>query len=245
MKKSPKLIDKFQNQLTSYLSLADQDPHVNPVKLLAYEISREIENGSVSFEDLETVLLDLHELGIRARAKNLRQRSGLNALPEHHAALTKILHTQAALGFASFKKWAETPALGLVTTAHPTFMNSEAVENRILAYTMGARPKQNLAANAILRESPPSLKDEHRLSQVAIKNMHNAIDDLNRHILSEAQSLFPKDWQTITPDLVHVSTWVGYDLDGRTDISWVDTIRLKLTEKRVQLQPRLHQVRPL
>ena len=235
-KKSPKLIDKFQTQLTSYLSLADQDPHVNPVKLLAYEISREIENGSVNFDDLETVLLDLHELGVRARAKDLRHRSGLNALPEHHAALTKIIRAQAALGFASFKKWSETPALGLVTTAHPTFINSEAVESRILAYTMGDRPKRNLGASEILRETPPSLKDEHRLSQVAIKNMHNAIDDLNRHILSEAQSLFPQKWQTITPDLVHVSTWVGYDLDGRTDISWVDTICLKLTEKRVQLQ---------
>ena len=31
--------------------------------------------------------------------------------------------------------------------------------------------------------------------------------------------------------MLGVSTWVGYDLDGRSDISWADSFRLRLTEK--------------
>ena len=36
-----------------------------------------------------------------------------------------------------------------------------------------------------------------------------------------------------------LSSWVGYDTDGRTDIGWWDTLRLRLEMKRLQLA-RLH-----
>ena len=36
-----------------------------------------------------------------------------------------------------------------------------------------------------------------------------------------------------------LSSWVGYDTDGRTDIGWWDTLRLRLEMKRLQLT-RLH-----
>jgi phosphoenolpyruvate carboxylase len=35
---------------------------------------------------------------------------------------------------------------------------------------------------------------------------------------------------------VILSSWVGYDTDGRTDIGWWDTLRLRLIMKRLQLQ---------
>ena len=35
--------------------------------------------------------------------------------------------------------------------------------------------------------------------------------------------------------MVTVASWVGYDLDGRRDIQWSDTIRLKLGEKVAKL----------
>ena len=39
----------------------------------------------------------------------------------------------------------------------------------------------------------------------------------------------------LTPQMVTVASWVGYDLDGRRDIKWSDTIRLKLGEKVTKL----------
>ena len=47
------------------------------------------------------------------------------------------------------------------------------------------------------------------------------------------------------PRPVLLASWVGYDTDGRTDIGWWDTLRLRLTMKRLQLE-RLHgQLAPL
>ena len=35
--------------------------------------------------------------------------------------------------------------------------------------------------------------------------------------------------------MLGVSTWVGYDLDGRSDISWLDSFYLRLLEKKIAL----------
>ena len=36
--------------------------------------------------------------------------------------------------------------------------------------------------------------------------------------------------------MLGVSTWVGYDLDGRSDISWLDSFYLRLLEKKIALE---------
>ena len=36
--------------------------------------------------------------------------------------------------------------------------------------------------------------------------------------------------------LLSVSTWVGYDLDGRTDINWKTSFILRLKEKKLAIQ---------
>src|SRR4051794_11963369 len=38
------------------------------------------------------------------------------------------------------------------------------------------------------------------------------------------------------PRPIILASWVGYDTDGRTDIGWWDTLRLRLTMKRLQLE---------
>ena len=37
------------------------------------------------------------------------------------------------------------------------------------------------------------------------------------------------------PRPIILTSWVGYDTDGRTDIGWWDTLRLRLEMKRLQL----------
>ncbi len=53
--------------------------------------------------------------------------------------------------------------------------------------------------------------------------------------MAVAQKHFPDQWTALSPLLLHVYSWVGYDIDGRTDITWADAIRLRLTEKFSQL----------
>jgi hypothetical protein len=42
------LRERFLDLLEDHIALAEHDPQVNPVKLLAYDISRELEDGEIS-----------------------------------------------------------------------------------------------------------------------------------------------------------------------------------------------------
>ena len=63
--------------------------------------------------------------------------------------------------------------------------------------------------------------------------MHKVVDIANEMIFAQASKSFPKQWTQLTPQLVTVASWVGYDLDGRRDIQWSDTIRIKLERKPI------------
>ena len=41
-----------------------------------------------------------------------------------------------------------------------------------------------------------------------------------------------KNWKNKLPALLGISTWVGYDLDGRSDINWRTSFILRLKEIR-------------
>ncbi len=73
-------------------------------------------------------------------------------------------------------------------------------------------------------------------TQHAISNIQRALSGINQQILAVAAKAFPDDWVSLTPNLISLYSWVGYDIDGRTDISWGDAIRLRLSEKSSQLE---------
>ncbi|HVY15896.1 MAG TPA: phosphoenolpyruvate carboxylase, partial [Rhodopila sp.] len=61
----------------------------------------------------------------------------------------------------------------------------------------------------------------------------------NAALISVARTAWPDRWTDLAPRPVVLSTWVGYDTDGRTDIGWWDTLKLRLEMKHRQLA-RLH-----
>ena len=46
---------------------------------------------------------------------------------------------------------------------------------------------------------------------------------------------WPDRWKTLRPVPFRFATWVGYDMDGRTDISWATCLRYRLIEKAERL----------
>ena len=81
-----------------------------------------------------------------------------------------------------------------------------------------------------------TLRYEHGEARKVIHQAQEAIRALNEKILCEAERRFPDQWTSINPNPVSLATWVGYDLDGRTDIHWGETIRIRLEEKASQLR---------
>jgi len=92
------------------------------------------------------------------------------------------------------------------------------------------------------RPRRPSLEEEFEQAAAAIRRGRDALDGLTAALLREAAAIWPDRWTTLTPKPVVLATWVGYDTDGRTDIGWWDTMRLRLQMKRMGLQRLLDQV---
>ena len=225
----------LRRQLMNYLPMRAHDPHANAAKLLAYRLSDELAGNALNLDNLETILTDLCTAAARDRGQKLAARAGLPELQNWQRKFKKIIAQQAKTGFAAYRKWAESEAVGLVATAHPTFAMTDAMRDHVLAAAIGAPKRKKLSAAAIIRQEPPRLRDEHADAQACIATMHEVIDRANAMILAQAAKSFPRQWHQLTPQLVTVASWVGYDLDGRRDIQWSDTIRLKIDEKVAKL----------
>src|SRR5690606_5560655 len=72
---------------------------------------------------------------------------------------------------------------------------------------------------------------EHRRDQAAIRNLRDALEELLNDFVDVAADRFGDRAYTLRPKLATIASWVGYDLDGRTDITWLDSFSLKLEEK--------------
>ena len=116
-------------------------------------------------------------------------------------------------------------------TAHPTFALPPEVAQALAAAACG-RPAPGFASH---RPAKVTLEDEFAQATAAIVNGRDALDRLNAALLSVARDAWPDRWTELMPRPVILSSWVGYDTDGRTDIGWWDTLRLRLRMKRLQL----------
>ncbi len=182
----------------------------------------------------------MSDQGAISRARRLRKRSGLDDLANTQKQLLDIAKTKADEGFDTFKAWMETPGQGLVLTAHPTFSLSRDIRKTLgeVAIRDGDDIKdlqEELKAFPYLPKRAPTLQEEHADTQLALTHIQAALFSTYGDVLDIAKSAFPDQWTDLTPNLLHVYSWVGYDVDGRTDITWGDAFRIRLQEKRDQL----------
>lgn len=215
------------------------DPQSNPVKRLAYDISRDVEERRIAFKNIEALVKNFSDEAAIERARRLRSRSGVDDLEAIKDAVKSIATSKANEGWDSFRAWAERPAIGVVLTAHPTFSLSRdirAVLGEIASSDdVPQTAVEDLKTHPYLPKRAPTLIEEHEDTQAALTRIQDAIDSLNTQILSVAEDHFQEHWTTLTPHIVDAYSWVGYDIDGRTDISWGDALRLRLSEKRDQI----------
>ena len=231
---------KLETLLAEHKRAVASDPQANPVKLLAYDISKAVEERSVAFRDIEALVKTLSDRGAIDRANRLRARAGVDRFEQLSGDIADAATVQAAKGFESFKRWAETPGQGIVLTAHPTFSLSRDIRNTLgaIASSDAGEVKaltKTLQTHPYLPKRAPTLIEEHEDSQATLARIQTALSKLNAVVLDVAAKHFPKDWTNVTPHLADAYSWVGYDIDGRTDISWGDALRLRLSEKRDQL----------
>jgi phosphoenolpyruvate carboxylase len=217
---------------------AEEDPFGNPVLLVSLAITRRLDNGSLTEPDIAGLIRHLRDAAFHDRAVRITSYVGgidktvndgiLATLAQH---LLRPDPNDSPVRWAEYRALTERTRFAAVFTAHPTFSVPLPV-NQALAEAASGRPTADFESH---RPPPITLRSEFDQSATAIANGRDAIDRFNAALISVARGAWPDRWTELTPSPVILSTWVGYDTDGRTDIGWWDTLRLRLEMKRLQL----------
>lgn len=223
------------DRLARYEEEAAGDPLMNSVRRLAYDLFRLISAEAVDIERLAATAKHFSDEGLKERAVAFAEAHRLAAPAPLDALVAEALAPYGNASFEEARKALEETRAGAVFTAHPTFAMSRALRAALAAIAEGANPA---AIDNIAHAPDPAitLADEHADAQEAIARAQEAFRAINREILLWARARFPDRWPEIVPAPLSLATWVGYDLDGRTDIHWSQTFRLRLEEKAAQLR---------
>jgi len=220
----------------------DVHPQTNSVFDFASAQFTKLEMGDLDVSVLEAAVDHVHATLSHERADVFRNQ---HFVPEGELIWSSVddaIKSLSALGWVSFKTAVETSRGGIVFTAHPTFSRSQKMRSAFAAYVESADQETNAELSSSVKEDGRdwsdsiSLLGEHEEIQQAIKALQIAMRKFARRIADQARAKFPKKWQDLKPVLPTVASWVGYDLDGRTDINWWQSVALRLSEKATQLQ---------
>ena len=209
-----------------------ETPLFNPVFQLSLELSRRIESGDLPLSEVSNLVAELECEGLLARAARLEQLVAPLDVAENRARIAALAD---APDFAAFAAKVRQPLLHVVFTAHPTFLltrrQSEAVAGAATCGTIDA----GTACVAPHARDAITLDSEHADAMAAMARAQIARDTINRQLLSEARRKWPSEWRGLDPRPLRFASWVGYDMDGRTDISWATSLRYRLAEKAERL----------
>jgi phosphoenolpyruvate carboxylase len=206
-----------------------ETPLFNPVFQLSLDLSRELEGGTLDLTGFDSIIGALECDGLKSRAQHLQRLVG--PMDGNIAALTQ----DEAPDFDTFRVRWERPQLHTVFTAHPTFLLTEAQGAAVAEAASANGPVDEAACSAPGARTSVSLEDEHRAVMAALTRAGAARDVIVARLFDEAKRRWPDEWRAFRPMPFRFATWVGYDMDGRTDIGWHTSIAFRLSEKAERL----------
>jgi len=230
-----------KSALSLYAKQIETDPQANSVFAYANELFRNIERGSLTIDALDTIVQDVFMTLVDQRADQFRTQHAIGADHTWSAPRAR-LETLAQRGWEPYRDMVETAKGGIVFTGHPTFALSQAARAQFAEHVLAPSQTTRDALNTALAEDNQvwadsiTLSHEHGEAQAAIKNAQSALRAYAELIVDVARAAFPDQWTALKPELPTIASWIGYDLDGRTDIHWSQSFAFRLTEKATQLQ---------
>jgi len=228
---------------------AEEDPFGNPVLAVALAINRLIDDGELTQPRIAALIRHLRDQAFVDRARRLAAYVGGVDAETAKAAFAAIA-TRAVkpdpddspVPLKIFRGAVERTRFSAVFTAHPTFALPAPVFAALAEAASGRPPEACFVSH---RPSRPTLIEEFEAARIAIEHGRDALDLFTRALLTAARTCWPDRWSVIEPRPITLASWVGYDTDGRTDIGWWDTLRLRLTMKQLQLSRVRAQIAPL
>lgn len=229
--------EKLTERLKELHKLTAQTPLFNPVFQLGLDLSRELESGKTDLKQIRNIVKELECEALQIRAQHLHSLIAPTGENENLVSFRELVEKSAKQNkgdFEGFNKVWSRPFLNAVFTAHPTFLlNRDESERVAEAATIGKFDESICAVNS--NPDVITLDYEHEDVESAITNAIGARDKLSLIIFEIAQKYFPNSWQSLSPSPFAFASWVGYDMDGRTDISWHVSIKYRILEKSVRI----------
>lgn len=218
---------------------ADEDPFGNPVLAVALAIMRRIDSGRLDTASLWALVRHLRDVAFADRARRLAGYVGGTDPEANRAALEHVAEVvlrpdpaDSPVRWSEFCEAVQRIRYAAVFTAHPTFALPPEVAETLAGMAYGG-PAREFASH---RPQGITLEGEFAQATAAISRGRDALDAFNAALLRAARSSWPDRWTELVPRPLVLSSWVGYDTDGRTDITWLDMVRLRLRMKKLQLE---------
>lgn len=219
------------DRLTGHKAAALSDPLASGVRMLTIDLLDRLVRGDIDCERLLAVAKEVSDDALKARAGRLGSKAPFGAWSDEVA---QALDAREGASFSEIAADLARTRAGVVFTAHPTFAMSSALRD-ILGRLASGEKADDLKYVSHAPDTSISLLDEHEDAQGAIARAQDALRALHGACFDWLRARFPNQWWRAEPSLISLATWVGYDLDGRTDIHWGQSIRLRLEEKALQL----------
>ncbi|HEX6145108.1 MAG TPA: phosphoenolpyruvate carboxylase [Geminicoccaceae bacterium] len=246
------LIEGLAGELAGLRAASEEDPFSSPIQLLALRLRRRLDLGELTLGAVEALVQRLTVRSFVRRSERLsawlgavRPEANLERLRALIGQLARDPDTGQPVAFERFREVVEREHFGVVFTAHPTFSLARELQEILIGLALepeaaGAPRAAELTARAEALEHKPDqpldLAEEHAQSLHAIQNLLRVIRRLYGLVFDVAAELWPERWMELEPRLVTVASWVGYDLDGRSDIPWTLTFEKRLKVQVLQLR---------
>lgn len=260
--KALKLLDELTKQLTEFDNKASSNHLQSTTRNLALHISSLVQDGHTDLAGISELTQLLTVKAFLYRAQKLHDYIGESSGDKNEDLLIALFesktrdHDGNRVAFETFKKTVERDAFGIVITAHPTFSISKELTHilaelvvrgneNVIGTKQGTEFLSKKSSNELISDvaktphgtsNQITLEDEMDFALMAIKNIRQALRRVYRILFSVSQKAYPNDWQRLTPKLLTVATWVGYDLDGRADIGWSTTFKQRMIVEKIALE---------
>jgi len=232
---------RLRDELKSLRAQIPDQPSLNPIAHVAFNLSRRLESGEIGFNDLKSLSTRLMDSACVHRALLLKEQVGLIDDAVTDAEFSAFITERATrggegeAGFKAFKDRFARPRNGIVFTAHPTFGLSEALSNKMAEIATSGTAEGHTIGLPHRPDAKLTLEYEHARAEHAIHNLRGAYFDILCDHFGAATKVFGEPALKTRPQLVTFASWVGYDLDGRTDINWSFSFLVRLKEKALAL----------
>lgn len=212
--------------------LTRESPLYNPVFQLSLDLSRQIESGELPLSDMAKLVAELECEALQSRAAKLNRLVAPVGLDENDAVIEGVVGDGDFDSFA--RRWAH-PLQHIVFTAHPTFLLNGAQSDAVAQAASKGEISEAMVCVADHARDHVTLDYEHKEAMAAIARASDARDRLVSLLYAHAAKLWPDRWSGLRPLPYRFASWVGYDMDGRTDIGWHTSVYYRLSEKALRL----------